>query len=196
MYRLFEANLVANEQRDAAVIFRYGGIKFRLVHKRYYEHCGALYRLIYLSRPYAKSRPDGPLEAEVTALQIAAWVCRKHYSTGPSILKLAYLESGENESGGSGPVIAETKIIAYKAVSDELATELLISKLDPIVANFDAPQGAFPECSLEEKYGCSYNPYRKCRDFCRSRHVCSQYALVRKQIEDLTLNVEPGAALF
>jgi hypothetical protein len=84
----------------------------------------------------------------------------------------------------------------YEPISDRLAEELLKARLDPVVKDFDTPDEDLPKCSLPERYGSLYNPWRKCRDFCRARHVCPQYAHARKQIEDLTMDVESGAPLF
>jgi hypothetical protein len=193
LYRLLEVNLQPNEQRRATVVFQYKGLVFRLVPKRYFEHQGSLYRFIYLKKIFAEARPDGPLGSEMNGLQIAGWVCRKYYRSGPKALWIAYIEVGVEDSG---PVIGGKKLIEFEPISDHLAEELLKAQLDPIVTDFDTADEALPKCSLPERYGTIYNPWRKCRDFCRARHVCAQYAQARKQIEDLTIQVESDAPLF
>jgi hypothetical protein len=193
VYRLLEVNLQSNEQRRAAAIFEYKGLVFRLVPKRYFEHQGSLYRFIYLKKIYAEARPNGPLESEMNGLQIAAWVCRRYYRTGPQALRIAYMEVSDNDNG---QMIAGKELIEFDPISDCLAEELLKARLDPVVKEFDTLDDALPECSLPERYGSIYNPWRKCRDYCRARHVCTQYAHARKQIEDLTMQVESGAPLF
>jgi len=193
VYRLLEANLEGNEQRSAAVVFQYKGIVFRLVPKRYFEHRGCLYRFIYLSKVLSEARPNGPLEGEKNGLQIAGWVCRRYYQHGPAALRIAYIEVGDNDRG---PVIAGKQVVEFEPISDGLAEELLKARLDPIVKDYDTDDEALPKCTLPERHGTIYNPWRKCRDFCRSRHVCPQYAHVRKQIEDLTMRVERGLPLF
>ena len=193
VYRLLEVNLQANEQRRAAAVFQYKGLVFRLVPKRYFEHQGSLYRFIYLKKTFAEARPNGPLESEMNGLQIAGWVCRRYYRNGPAALRIAYIEVADNDCG---PVIAGRELIEFEPISDSLAEELLKARLDPIVKEFDTADDALPKCSLPERYGTIHNPWRKCRDFCRARHVCPQYAHARKQIEDLTVQVESEAPLF
>ena len=193
VYRLLEVNLQPNEQRRAAVVFEYKGLIFRLVPKRYFEHLGSLYRFIYLNKRYAEARPNGPLESEMNGLQIAGWVCGRYYRSGPESLRIAYIEVGDNDCG---PMIAGKEMIEFEPISERLGEELLKARLDPIVRDFDTLDEDLPKCSLPERYGTLYNPWRKCRDFCRARHVCTQYAQARKQIEDLTMEVESGAPLF
>ena len=193
VYRLLEVNLQPNEQRRAAAVFEYKGLVFQLVPKRYFEHQGSLYRFIYLKKKYTEARPNGPLESEMNGIQIAGWVCRRYYRSGPAALRIAYIEVGDDDSG---PVIAGKVLIEYEPISDRLAEELLKARLDPVVKDFDTPDEDLPKCSLPERYGSLYNPWRKCRDFCRARHVCPQYSHARKQIEDLTMDVESGAPLF
>jgi len=193
VYRLLEANLQRNEQRSAAVVFQYKEIVFRLVPKRYFEHRGSLYRFIYLSKRFSEARPNGPLEGEMNGLQIAGWVCRRYYQNGPAALRIAYIEVGDNDCGR---VIADRQVIGFEPISDRLAEELVKARLDPFVKEYCTDDEALPKCTLVERYGTIYNPWRKCRDFCRARHVCPQYAHVRKQIEDLTMRVESGAPFF
>src|SRR5580692_1771797 len=108
VYRLLEVNLQPNEQRRAAAIFEYKGLVFRLVPKRYFEHRGSLYRFIYLNKMYSEARPNGPLESEMNGLQIAGWVCRRYYLSGPAALRIAYIEVGDNDRG---PVIAGKQVV-------------------------------------------------------------------------------------
>jgi hypothetical protein len=193
VYRLLEENLKGNEQRRAAVVFKYHGMVFRLVPKRYFEYQGSLYRIIYLKKSFEEARPNGPLEREMNGLQIAGWVCRRYYKVGPESLRIAYIVVGENDNGS---VISGKQVIDFEAISDPLAEELLKARLRPIVANFNVPDETLPPCSLPERHGGIYNPWRKCRDFCRMRDACRQYGQARKQIEDLTMSVENGSSLF
>jgi hypothetical protein len=113
-------------------------------------------------------------------------------AVGPTALRIAYIEAGDNDCSS----IAAKELIEFEPISECLAEELLKARLDPIVKDFDTIDEALLKCSLPERYGTLYSQGEDAGDFCPARHVYPQYAQARKQIEDLTMEVESGAPLF
>lgn len=176
VYRLMETQLKAQEQGAAAIVFAYRGVTFRLSPYRFYEYCGMLCRFVYLRKPYREARPAGPTPTEIESLQLAGWVCSKHYQSGPKGLRLIYTALADE---AYGPASFDRQVLDLDCANDALIEHNLMEKLDRTLEHIETSDRLLPDCTIEERHGTGWNQWRKCRDYCRARHVCSQYAAAR-----------------
>ena len=176
IYRLIESSLKLRQLDFASCAFRFGKLFARLSAKRFYHHEGYVCRFFYLNGRYRDVRPDGPSQQELELAQVATFVIDQYFQEPSLGIRLYYVclspELCDNP-------ILERKVVRAPKWNAERVKRIIEDRLHKLSTAVSLADESLPECSLEERFGSAFNPYRKCRDFCRARFHCHQYASSR-----------------
>jgi hypothetical protein len=173
LYRAVESQL-SHRVIDCSATVEIPNLQVTIRVNRCYHQDGKICRVHYVHQIASEMRQEkGPKWHEIETLQLAAWVASKHFSTPPKGIRLVYhvLAQDNRES----PVL-ETWVVDLPLDEPRTFEERLTRKLQKLEASLRGPDDALPHCSMDERHGTEAKPFQKCRDYCRARHVCPQFA--------------------
>ena len=179
LYRAVEAQL-SHRAIDCFAVVEIPGLEVTIKVNRCYHHEGRLCRIHYVRERGSELREQkGPKAHEIETLQLAAWVASQHFSTPPRGIRLVYhvLPQDDRESPILKSWVVDLPLTEPKQFEKKLASKL--GKLRDALQNAD--DEVLPPCSITERHGTEHRPFTKCKDYCRARHVCRQYAAVKER---------------
>lgn len=178
LYRLQEARLRDLRELSMMLTLNVGDeLLCHLESKRYYHDQGGVVRLFFIGTDADDIRNKLPAHAkprDILGMQLAGWMARRFFRTSPGFLRLVYHVF--DETG-----LRDSKEFSVPFADDSRMEEWLMDRLGRLAAAWTVPGEHMPPCTVEERYGTNRQPFNKCRDFCRVRHVCQQWAGYQKQ---------------
>ena len=158
---------------------------------RCYHHEGRLCRIFYIRELGSELREEhGPKPHEIETLQLAAWVASKHFATPPLGIRLVYhvLCQDDRESPVLKSWVVDLPLTDPQKFENALAAKL--KKLEAVLRNPD--DTLLPPCTITERHGTELRPFQKCKDYCRARGSCPQYAAFRAKAAEIPGLTEDG----